>query len=360
MTIRTTSDVPRLAGAALLSLIAISTGSAVQAQQLVRDPATDPMRCLVVPSRPIEFPQALAERRMGGTVRVRMQFESPDAAPKVEVLYQAANEELVDQVIRFVRQYRLPCLGQHDTANATSVAASAPSPRPGKYATATAVQTFNFEPRAGIPSFYGQPVGTSSGETEPALNCLRTPARALDYRPVDGDYKHDVANVIVQMRFRAANEAPEVSTIYSAASSAFKEAVMAHVGQYRLACDPPEGQPSVMQQAFHLSVRGGTTIFKDSLSLQQFLGTMKHIDRLEADFDFNTMACPFDVAWKLGKPAIANEVAEVGKPDANRTEFLHWLRQLEMDLSSKQFNRLLGQVAQVRIPCGTLKLGPAN
>ena len=71
------------------------------------------------------------------------------------------------------------------------------------------------------------------------------------------------------------------------------------------------------------------------------------------------MHCPFTVAWKLGKPAVANHVGEVGEHDRNRAEFLSWLAGLQMDLTPERFERLLGRMVKVDVACGTLRLQPA-
>lgn len=131
--------------------------------------------------------------------------------------------------------------------------------------------------------------------------------------------------------------------------------MLSHVEQYRVPCLPVDAEPFVVEQQF--MYQSGSTYYRlNDLKLVPFLGRIKDIEKRRASFDLNTMNCPFQVVWRLGMPAMANRVGEVGEPNLNRVEFLAWLADLTMDLRPEQFERLLGQSMVIEVPCGKIEL----
>lgn len=315
--------------------------------QVVAVDRVDPqaLACLQKSGPALSYPGHDLKLRVPGTVRVGLRFTAPDQAPEVKVLYRAASEDMLDDVRWHVRGYRLPCLA----AGAGPV---------------TAVQEFNYRPVKTEPITWTAPRpvaapeadGPQARDSQAMTACMRTPK---DQPRFVGMLERDVTNVFVEFRFVAADAPPEVKTLYTSATASQVAEVLQYVAQYRLPCLPAGAEPVVSQQHFQFSPYGAAArTFKDAVPLRAFLANIKGIRSMQTDFDLNTMACPFQVAWTLGKPGLDNRVGEVGPPDLNRTEFLAWLAGLEMDLKEHQFEQLVGQTMIVDVPCVKLALRP--
>ncbi|WP_431264110.1 hypothetical protein ACQ859_00270 [Roseateles chitinivorans] len=335
------------AAGALGLLTALLAGGSAHAQQndislLPEDPATSPLRCLQQPAAPIEYPAESRRLELGGTVRVGLSFGAADRAPDVEVLARFADERIVNAVRAYVAAYRLPC----------HVAGQAPL---------RAVQTFIFRPHELRPVTWSLPVSDEDPARQRAMrSCLRTPADKLELHTSKFDRK-TVSNTFVRLTFTAPDQPPQTEVLYGSTSGNTQDAFLERAREYRLPCLAPDARPVTFIQQFVLRVNdAGRSSFKDEVSLGEFLSNIKGIREQQADFDFNTMNCPFTVAWSLGKPAMPNRVGEIGGGhDSNRTEFLAWLAGLEMDLKPERFERLLGRTVRINVGCGPLRLQPA-
>lgn len=316
--------------------------------QMVEVDRVDPqaLACLQKGGPAISYPAQDEKLRQPGHVRLSLKFTAPDRAPEVTVLFRAASEAMLDEVRWFVNGYRLPCL-------------------PAGAATVLAVQEFEFTPRVTDPITWTAPravaerdgTDASALQRPRALSCMRTPKEPPEF--AGSPLQREVSNAFVELSFTAPDAPPEVKIAYASAGNAQVGVVTDYVRQYRLPCLQAGAKPYVVQQHFQFRPYGvGASVFKDAVPLTSFLSNVKGVRALRADFDLTTMACPFQVAWTLGKPALDNRVGEVGKPDLNRAEFLAWLAGLEMDMKERQFEQLVGQAVIVNVPCGKLKLEP--
>ena len=297
-----------------------------------------PLTCLEKTGPAIDYPVADREMRHEGFLRLSLEFSAPDRAPRTQVLFRAVSDAMLEEVKWHVRGYRLPCLPAGETV--------------------TAVQEFKFTPRPTDPIAWTTPRAVQQGEearSTKATACLRTPQSSPDiWGPT---FQKDVVNVVTELNFTAPDAAPDVKLLYSSASAGQVESVRAYVRQYRMPCMVAGDRPYVVQQQFTYRPYGAPAkVFKDAVKLASFLSNMKGIHSERVSFDFGTMACPFQVAWTLGKPAMDNRVGQVGAPDLNRAEFLAWLGGLEMDVKKRDFELMLGQTVLVNVPCGTLNL----
>jgi len=333
----------------LLAIVASFLACAAQAQMVAVDAVdTQVLACLQKTGPEPRYPQRDEDMRMTGRVRLSLKFTAPDRAPEAQVLFRAASDAMLDEINWFVRGYRLPCMA----------AGAAP---------VLTVQEFEFRPRVTDPVTWTAPraVAAPAGDAQAmnykaAMACMRTPKEPPD---LGGNHlQRDVANAFVEVRFMAPDAEPEIKMVYATLSNAQTRALTEYVRQYRLPCLPAGARPLAVQQHFQVRPVGvGARVFKDAVPLTAFLSNMKGIQAMNANFDFDTMSCPFQVAWTLGKPALAsNRVGQIGKPDLNRTEFLAWLAGLEMDVKPAQFEQLVGQTIIVNVPCGTLKLQPSG
>lgn len=318
--------------------------------QLVELNRVDPqaLACLRKEGPAPTYPAEDERLRLPGLVRLSLRFTAPDQAPEVELLFRAASEAMLEEVKWFVRGYRLPCMA------------------PGE-APVTAVQEFAFNPRVTDPITWtaprpvqDSPPGEAARAARPsAVACTRTPKGQPDY--AGGSLQREVSNVFVRLSFTAPDAPPEVKVVYATPGADQAKAVTDYVSQYRMPCLAPGAKPVRVQQHFQFRPYGvGARVFKDAVPLVAFLSNMKGIRSQRASFDFNTMACPFQVAWTLGKPGLENSVGQVGKPDLNRTEFLAWLAGQEMDLKDRQFEQMVGQTLIVNVGCGRFDLAPAG
>lgn len=303
------------------------------------------LACLQSTAAPITYPERDLAARVGGRVRLSLRFTAPDRAPEIDLLYRTGSEAMLDEVRWHVRGYRVPCM------------------KPGA-AGVTVVQEFSFTPVKTDPITWSPPRAAPSQDEESikrekeAFACLRAGKPEIEYS--GSQNSREATNAFIEMRFMSADAPPEVKIQYSSLSSTQQQEMMAFVLSYRVPCLPRDAEPVIGRQSFKfLPPNAEKRVFKDAVPLMSFLPSIKGIRLQQADFDFDTMSCPFQVAWEVGRPALeSNEVGQVGKPDRNRTEFLAWLASLEMDLTPRDLQALLGSPLVINVPCGRLLLEP--
>jgi hypothetical protein len=325
----------------VMALAASLCSWAAQAQMVEVDTAdVQAMACLQKNGTPLRYPSRDEKMRLPGHLRLSLKFTAPDRAPEFEVLFRAASDAMLEEVRWYVRDYRLPCLP--DGAKPVRM-----------------VQEFVFTPRETDPITWTPARvvqdATEDGDSSKSpsiMSCARTPKK-----PIDLGGGHDFGNAFVDMRFTAPDAPPEVTMRYASLTPKQVQTVEAYVREYRLPCMEPGSKARLARQHFHFHPYGKSArLFNDAVSLRSFLANVKGIQNLHASFDFTTMSCPFQVAWTLGKPALDNEVGQVGKPDLNRTEFLAWMAGLEMRTQGQEFEQLVGHTLIVNVSCGTLNL----
>lgn len=292
--------------------------------------------CLKRPDGTISYPAHHRFDRSHGFMRLRLHFEKADAAPRVEVLANTAREDMQDRVYRYVADYRLPCLKAED-------------------GTVSAVQEFDF-----------------SNSSMEALPVPETAQRRLPFCPVmprkDMDrimtLSRSVEHVVLAATFTGDGEqAPEVKVLHSTGDRVVEQEAIERVKTYRMPCRTGKEEPQVMQQRFTMVPAGHRryVLKQETFSLVEFLSMTQGARQLKANFDFNTMGCPFKVNYTIYGPALPNELRVGGKRDPNRAPFLKWLGERQIAFGSdKQANELFGQTLQIQVPCGQLDLDPAG
>jgi hypothetical protein len=314
-----------------------------QVATLASPEADQTLACLQRGNRALHYPPDELEARTPGSLRYSLRFTAPDRPPEATLLYRAATDAMVDEVERHLRDFRLPCL------------TGAP---------VTAVQEFAFRPRATDPISW-TPLRPWAGRDETAqrASCLVTPKEGLEDSG-GSSWLSETVNVFVDFSFAAPDAPPATRLAYSSASKGQERDVLDYVARYRMPCLPVGASPGWLRQHFQFRPHGvGKRVFKDAVALTAFLSNVKGA-RDEGgknplrgvEFDFNTMSCPFQVAWTLGRPKLDNQVGQVGRPDPNRTEFLVWLAGLELEMKERTYEQLVGQTLIINVGCGTLKL----
>ena len=317
--------------------LAMAGLSAVQAQTMLPDAAgEDALKCLQKERSAPRFPKrdaGLVESTL--FMRVQLQFTAPDQPPQVTILSNTATEYMQDQVLHFVGGYRLPCLKAEQPA-------------------IKATQEFVFYPYA-EPD--GKPLRLLSGTEADEQFCIKTPRRRFDMRYSELD--EGVMKVFLQADFKGDGEqAPEVTVRYSSGTARVTAELVEYMKQYRMPCRKAGDARNQVGQHFLVAMNDSkpAKFGAKEFPLQSFLSSMSGLDKAPVYFDFDSMACPFQVKWTSMRPVLANEARVIGKRDPRRAEFLAWLAGLELKLESKVLRELLGESLQVSIPCGKLEL----
>jgi hypothetical protein len=272
-------------------------------------------------------------------MRVKLEFRQPDQAPVVEILANTAQAAVHDKVLKYLSQYRLPCLGAN-----------------GDGGPVIATQEFHFDP---LGDADGKPLRLVGIASDPARACLVMPKWGPEAPKFVGS---GIAKVLIEASFTGDGaSAPEVKILHSDNRKA-ERSVLENLAEYRMPCRKTGDKPFTFRQNFTYAVgEAQAAKFTEPLmALPRFLGSVRGIKQQSAYFDFSTMGCPFRVQWELRRPVQDNDARTEGAPNPNRAEFLAWLQGLELDLSAKQTRALLGESVLLDIPCGVLDLRPSE
>lgn len=330
-----------LRNAATAGLLWAAWIGAAQAITVLPDESGQTIQCLTKAAGPLPVSEQQMRESRGDHatyLRVKLAFDRPDQAPKVEVLANTVNEVVHDEVLKYLASYRLPCLGVR---------------------TVEAIQEFHFSP---LGTAEGKPLRAAAMASDPVGNCLIMPKRNPDVPNLGSRYAGTVSKVFIEARFDGGGQiGPQTKIIYSDAPAALSDEVLAYLADYRMPCRRAGDKPFAFRQRFTFAYdETKPAHFKTSqLSLQQFLGSVQGWRERPAFFDLASMACPFQVEWTAMKPIETNEVRELGPSDPNRAEFLAWLRTMELKLNPKLTKQLLGETLVIDVPCGKLDLQPS-
>lgn len=316
---------------------------AAQAQTPLPDRSGEAaLACLARPEGGLSYPPEMLKQRVGGFYRVQLRFTDPGKKPEVEVLFEAGSDRLREAVLDYTDRMRLPCLSAGQTV--------------------VAVQEFSFDAlgvgRVKSPA----PLNLPSPPSESYSRCLRTPAEPPELRGSEAFSRIRQAlkngNLIAELHFNAPDQAPQVDLLYDSLTTQDRNEILHYLSQYRVPCLPVGGK-SGMQQHFTVRWSGNNAFAFNDLSIVKFLGLVKDLNAKPVEFNLDSMACPFQIRWGLGRPAVRNEAHEVGIPSANRLPLLKWLEEVELNLTKEQFEGLLGAELLIDVPCGTIRLGDA-
>lgn len=320
-----------------------------QGQQVTLEPSAA-VACMTPPAgeRGVpEYPFIAYKDGRKGRVKVVLSFTSPDTRPTVQITEQEGDDSFVDAVKAHVRALRVPC---HDGGE-----------RPVQL-------VFEFVFRPDDREVFGSgPSDADAAARKEQLACLvhesgqkspGYPERALR-NLVQG-------RVVMGLRFEAPDQAPiaEVFTRADAQSSTRSRRAAEMLSQpledwvkgYRLPC--LQGRPISTTMVFVYRFEGDAYGFKPGLGLMDLLPTVRNIKLQRLDFDFNRMACPFDVAMTYYQPHRPNRVVEIGSHDPARQPFLDWLRQSQLNLPEASLDSVFGDTARFTVPCLKIKLQP--
>jgi len=307
--------------------------TAAASTEAAADPVVaERLQCLQRPKKP-EFPTEHPHDRRHGLMRFKLSFEPTVGKPKVEVLHASVVAELQELAFEYVEGFRLPCLQPGD-------------PR------VSIVQEVAF---SGAQDAEPLPLIDQAGQQ----SCVVMPREGIKYM---SSLQTSGESVIAYVRFTGdAQSEPKIHFGYSSGNPHFEEAVREHLTKYRMPCRSAGDPPFFLEQEFRLRVPGDRpfVLTRTDFSLRELIGFTEEPQKLKADFDLDTMACPFKVALAMRQPKLRNLVKEIGPANANRIALLRWLSELRFSWQSeKQAQDLFNSRVTVTVPCGTVKLNP--
>lgn len=286
----------------------------------------------------IEYPPELLLRKDGGTVPVEFTFSSPTEEPRVKVLNELAPGDLIDAVKAHVRRFRVPCMGAHD-------------------APVTLRQDYVFDPDSHGKVMAPAAEDLANAERRKQLACLThtEPGSAPVYpRDLQTQARAQGGRFLVQMRFFAPDKAPEIQWLAAAGDTSFKRSIQWYIEGLRLPC--LQGGPIYAQQSYTFKMEGDDerTLIND-MTLRTLVSVSRSIPR-PVFFNFNNMACPFQLRMKYYQPFAANLVGELETTNLARRPFMNWLTQVQLNLSKEDSLGVMGESFVLSVPCGKLDL----
>lgn len=281
------------------------------------------------------YPPDLLERKDDGEVHVELVFSRPDEAPAVRDLTEAyQSPDFLRSVLDHVRQLRVPCM----PAGAEPV---------------RIVQKYRFQPGDARPVLALPALDRDDAERERQVECLMriTPEKLPDY-PRRSLQEGEQGNFLVRLRFSDAAAAPVHEIVAGPRLPRLRHALAEFMPGYRLPC--LRGEPKEADILFKFRIDGGERIVIPDVTLRSLVQGAEFTP--PARFDFATMDCPFDVRVTHYQPFKPHVVGQLGAALESRRDFLHWLSQVRLRMSSEQQLALLGDTFTVSVPCGRLVL----
>ncbi len=327
---------------AALAMVACLLAASAAAQQVALAPSAA-LQCLTHQAaksdRP-EYPFVAFKSNKPGRVKVALRFTGPALRPAVKVLETDGEQDMVasfvESVEDFVRGYRVPC---HD----------------GSAVPVELVFDFVFR-RDDRQVHWLEPVDGSAPQRQRMLDCvLHTSGEKPEY-PNSALWNRVQGRVLALLHFEAPDAPPRAELLSQSSARPLAHYVESWVQGYRMPCH--QGGPISSVWTFVFVIEGDAFGFKPGLTFRNLLPMVKDIRKQRLNFDFNRMACPFDVKLQYRRPALHNLVAEVGSPDPARRPFLDWLAQLELDLSRRTLDATYGDTVEFQVPCLILNLNP--
>jgi hypothetical protein len=307
-----------------------------QNQLELQSPAS-PLECLQTHAgengMPV-YPANELTMKTTASVQVQLTFRAADEAPEAKVLKNSGTDVFADAVEAFVARYRLPCFAK-----------GAPP--------VSAIQSFSFEPGDGRKVIFSEVTGEATRQIDSA--CLKTPTGKPSFRDAALSARQS-GTVMAEVKFLAANAEPSVRIIYDSRSASLSASVSKYMKGYRYNCALPNDAPITATQTFIFQFDNQERYALKDMDLKRFLRMVVPTDLTNAKFDFNTMACPFDVSVRVRMPHVDNAVGEYGERDPRRKEFVKWVAKLRFQFPANLEPYLFDQQVKVSVPCTSLDL----
>lgn len=285
------------------------------------------------------YPKDALARRDGAELRVELNFAGPETAPRVKRLDEnpGLHEDFYEAVRDYVQRFRVPCM----KVGAEPVRVQL---------------SFSFVPNdSRTVFFYSTETSDLIKRHRERMDCVRTPSQSLVEYPLGLLNRGQQGVVMVNLKFERADAPPRLTVLHDGGSTGFVKAIQPYVDQMRMPC-LPDAQTQEMNVSWIFKMEGGARAWVKDLGLSEFLGVVKGIDKEKVFFDFNTMACPFQVQFRLRQPHMGNEVGQVGEYQSSRRAFTQWLTRLHLNIPDRARELVMAQASIIQVPCGKLDL----
>lgn len=338
-----------LAWVLVLAALWLGMAPAAQAQQITLEPSAA-VQCLT-PATGVrggpDYPLVAFKDGRRGRIQVALVFTGPQQGPAVEVKGATGDTdgEFLEAVKRHVREFRVPCLP-----------AGGPSAR--------LLFDFEFAPDS-RQVHWSTPVDAADAVGEALYGCLdhESGNKAPEYPRMPPSWSArarnvaDQGRVIARLQFSAPDRPPSAQVLAPPGAEPFKAQIERWVQGYRLPC---LGQGELgINIVFEFRLEGTAYGFKPDLGFVGFLRLLRAQDQHRMVFDFNTMACPFQVSFTYRTPELVNRVGEVGNSQPARRPFLDLLSTVQFDLPIETRNAVWADSTIFTVPCVRLDLSPA-
>ena len=321
--------------AAALALSALAVPAA-QAQLLLSH--SEALACLTPPpgKRGVpEYDPELVRRKDGGTIKVELEFRSPNSAPTVRVLGDNYLDSLAESVRRHVQRFRVPCL-----------------PRGAE--PARLVFEFVFTPEDGRPVYGLPPTDANEAAQREKMKCLtRIDDRRAPEYPAMALHEELQGHYLTRLTFSSPTAPPELTFLFGPRHGPLRASLRQFVSGYRLPC--MEGTPVDNAFEFVFKIDGGTRSVVRDMTLLQLLSAATRYTQ-PVVFDLAAMGCPFDVRMRILQPYLSNAVAQVGERQAAREPLLRWLSEMHFKIAADKLEGVIGKPFTVSVPCGKVDL----
>ena len=283
-----------------------------------------------------DYPDDEWRRGVPGRVLAELIFTGPQLRPELRVVQSEGGPAFIESVRRHVRNLRLPCLE------------SASSP-------ARVQLDFVFKPveRSGAAPEATDP---DRAEQERQLACVVNAAGMKPEYPMQARRNDVQGRVLLEMRFVNAEGPPEITLVARPSSKDFLAPVTGWAQQFRMPCHA--GRPVPTRWTLVYRFEGDESYGFKKLRLIDFLGSIRDIQSQRVNFDFDTMACPFEIRLQYLQPQRRNEVVQINEPNSARQPFLDWMAGSELKLGDKAQDAVFGDKLVLTVPCGKFDLEP--
>jgi hypothetical protein len=333
----------------VLAALLLATGLSAASAQTTTALPTPAQRCLtrgeLLLGAPV-YPTEVLEAKASGRVTIELEFDAPDAEPKLQSLQvdrvdQRSHAQQLEQSVRdFIKAYRVPCL------------------RAGEKSTLK--QEFVFLPhdRRGVTMMASS--DPSRVRDDRLRSCLvHQDPKAQPLYPRADLRAERQGTAVVRLEFTDSNSPPKITVLDEGGGSWFADVAGEHALGYRMPCHDGQGVASLLQ-LYTFRIEGASRVTLKDVSFPTLVAAFRGIRSANVYFDFTTMGCPFDVLFRPMQPHAPNDVGVVGDVNPDRRFFLDWLSRQQLDLPPRQLNALIGQEARVSVPCMALNLGTTS
>lgn len=322
---------------ALASLAGLLAVAPCAAQRVELEPSAVSQCVTVVEgAKPTpEYPFVQFKGGSRGRVKVMLDFAVSDSSPAVTVLEVEGDSAFEAAVTSHASELRVPCLTAGSRVRLQREYVFQPDDR---------------------RIYAGPSIDVADEKRRDMLACMRhVKAAAKPAYPSDARRRGISGRVMAVSRFEAADRPPVVQVYALPSAKDLASEVEDWLAGMRMPCH--EGEPVTSSMVFIFRFEEEAYGFKP-MTLLQFMGATKNIEREHLQFDTTQMGCPFDVSLWYRQPFMRSFVGTAGGYDPARHALLEWLRNAQLDLPKATLNAVFADTARIAVPCVKFDLKP--